>query len=324
MGGTVSIYAPDGSLVKTGPIGSQLLLPKLAYSGTYTILLAPEGTPGNATLHVGRLDLSIGALSIGAIVANQDGSWTMPVTYTVTNSGTVTAQPNWWDLGYLSANGVLDSSSQSYNPLNSRTTALAPGASYTLTANFTTTTGTALGTYTLFVKADGHNVNYTGGTNTDGGSLVESSETNNIVSASVTLNRPDLTVSGLTVGTVVANSDGTWTIPVTYTVTNSGTVTAQPGWWDIGYLSANGVLDNSSQSNNNYLNARTTALAPGVSYTVTASFTTTTGTAPGTYTFFVKADGHNVNYTGGTNTDGGNLAEANEANNTKSASVTLH
>jgi hypothetical protein len=253
-------------------------------------------------------------------VVNQDGSWTIPVTYTVTNGGTATALNDWFDVGYLSANGVLDNSSQSNGWLNRRITTLAPGVSYIITANYITSTSTAQGSYTFFVKADGHNTS-TGGTNTDNGNLVEPNETNNITSTTVTLAKPDLTIGPLIIGTIVANQDGSWTIPVTYTVTNNGTAPAQPNWNDIGYLSSNGVLDNNSQSSGS-LNLRSTVLAAGASYTVTASFTTSTSTAPGNYTFFVKADGHNTG-TGGTNTDNGSLVEGDETNNTASATVAL-
>jgi RHS repeat-associated protein len=276
----------------------------------------------SAVVTLMRPDLTIGPLTVGTIVANQNGSWTIPVTYTVTNSGTMPALPNWYDIGYLSTSGALDNSAQSSSYVGFRNTTLAPGASYTVTGNFTTNTSTAPGNYTFFVKTDGHNVSYTGGTNTDSGNLPEGDETNNVSSVTVTLARPDLTVGPLSVGTIVANQDGSWTIPVTYTVTNSGSVTAQPNWYDVGYLAANGVLDASSQSSS-YLNFRNVSLAPGATYTVSANFTASASTAPGNYTFFVKTDGHNASSTGGTNTDSGNLVEGDDTNNTSSATVTL-
>jgi YD repeat-containing protein len=330
MGGSLTVFAPDGTALVSGGIANgQIALPRLPMIGTYTMILSPGASTGTATLQLGTVDLTIGPLTMGAIVANQDGSWTIPVTYTVTNNGTLAAMPSWYDIGYLSANGVLDNGSLSNGFLNNRDTALAPGASYTVTANFTATPSTAAGNYTFFVKTDGHSDSIRGGSgnftvinNTDNGELLEVDETNNTSSATVTLARPDLTIGPLTIGAIVAQQDGSWTIPVTYTVTNNSTATAQPNWYDIGYLSANGVLDNSSQSNG-FLNQRSTALAPGASYTVTANFTTSPGTAARSYTFFVKTDGHNSSYTGGSNTDNGSLTEANETNNTSSASLTL-
>ena len=64
---------------------------------------------------------------------------------------------------------------------------------------------------------------------------------------------------------------------------NSGTVAAQPYWYDAGYLSANGVLDNGAQSSG-YLNFQSTSLAPGASYQINANFTVASSTAPGNYT----------------------------------------
>jgi RHS repeat-associated protein len=140
--------------------------------------------------------------------------------------------------------------------------------------------------------------------------------------ASPALAQVDLRVSAVSVGAVVSNANGSFSVPVTYTVTNAGSASTTGAWWDVAYLSADGVLDNTDQSQA-YLNQQTVMLAPGASYTLTKTFTTTTNTAAGTYTFIVKADGHNSTYTGGTNTDGGNLVEGNEANNTASRPVAL-
>src|SRR5689334_18081841 len=101
-------------------------------------------------------------------------------------------------MGYLSADGVLDNADQSTSFPNNQTVMLAAGASYTLTKTFTTTTATTPGAYTFIVKADGHNVSYSGGSNTDGGNLVEASEANNTASIAITLSRPDLVVGPLT------------------------------------------------------------------------------------------------------------------------------
>ena len=265
-------------------------------------------------------DLSLSGLTLGGIAANANGSWTIAVSFTVTNVGTGSAQPNWFDVGYLSSDSVLDNADQSNNYLNWRTVALAAGASYNVNASFTTSTSTAPGSYTFFVKTDGRN-SYTGGTPTNNGVVAEASETNNTASLAVTLSRPDLSVSGLTSGSVVANTNGSFTIPVSFTVTNVGTMAAQPNWFDVGYLSGDGVLDDADQSNT-YLMWRTVALGAGASYNVNASFTTSTSTAPGSYTFFVKTDGRN-SYTGGTPTNNGVLSEASETNNTASVAVTL-
>ena len=278
-------------------------------------------------------DLALSNVSIGTMTANSNGTYTIPVSYTVTNQGSVTANPNWYDLAYLSADGVLDNTDQVLSGNNIRTTALAPGVSYTLTINYTTSNSTPSGTYTLFLKTDGRNGGYAstgtyiGGVITDNGFLTESNEANNIVALPVSLNA-DLALSNVSIGTMTANSNGTYTIPVSYTVTNQGSVTANPNWYDLAYLSADGVLDNTDQvlSGNNI---RTTALAPGVSYTLTINYTTSNSTPSGTYTLFLKTDGRNGGYAstgtyiGGVITDNGFLTESNEANNISSTPVTL-
>src|SRR5439155_925587 len=167
-----------------------------------------------------------------------------------------------------------------------------------------TATTTAPGTYTLFVKADGRWTGGGGGTNTDNGRLVEANEANNTQALTLTLPvKPDLTVSNASIGVITVNQNGVYNIPVTFTVTNVGGVTAPPSWYDEGYLSVDGVLDNADLALSGYVN-HTVALAPGASYTTTTTFGTATTTAPGTYTLFVKADGQWVGGSG-TNTDNG-------------------
>jgi hypothetical protein len=261
-------------------------------------------------------------LTVGAIAPNHDGSWTIPVTYTVTNIGATAATPPWNDIGYLSIDAVLDNGDQSNGVLLANTsTTIAAGQSYTRTVSYTTSTTTAIGNYTFFLKTDGSNAG-TGGTNTDNGQLPESNETNNVASATVTLSRPDLSIGPLTLGTIVKNQDGSWGIPITYTVTNIGAAASTPPWNDVGYLSTNAVLDNADQSNGVLLANASATIAAGQSYTRTVTYTTTTTTAAGTYTFFLKTDGSNTG-TGGTNTDNGQVPESNKSNNVASVSVTL-
>jgi RHS repeat-associated protein len=273
-------------------------------------------------LVLSRPDFAVSGLTLGVVVSNPNGSFTIPVTYTVTNVGTIAAPAGWYDMGYLSSNATLDNADESNSYLTYRNAALAPGANYVVNASFTTSTTTGAGNYWFIVKADGHNPAHSGGTNTDAGQIAEANEANNAAVVNVALGRPDLAVSGLTLGAVVSNPDGSFTMPVTYTVTNVGTVASPAGWYDIGYVSADATLDNADQSNS-YLTYRNATLAPGANYVVNASFTTSTTTAAGTYRFFVKTDAHNQAHTGGTNTDAGSIAESNDANNASSVSVTF-
>jgi hypothetical protein len=132
--------------------------------------------------------------------------------------------------------------------------------------------------------------------------------------------RPDLQLSNVAVGAVTKNGNGSYSLPVTYTVTNGGASAAQPGWYDLGYLSPDATFDNSD--NNISWSSHGSALAVNASYTSTVTMTTSNTTAAGTYTLFFKTDGHG-SMVGGSNTDSGNLAESNEANNLVGVSVTL-
>src|SRR5205814_6771 len=161
------------------------------------------------------------------------------------------------------------------------------------------------------------------GTNTDNGYLAESNETNNTQSVAITLAaKPDLTVSNVSVGVIAVSQSGSYSFPVTYTVTNGGGSSAAPTWYDQAYLSTDATLDNADQNLSGY-HTQSTALAAGASYTVTTTFTTTSATAAGSYTLFIKADGRGSTNTVGTNTDNGYLAEADETNNTQALPITL-
>jgi hypothetical protein len=268
-------------------------------------------------------DLTVSNASVGAISVAQNGVYYLPVTYTVTNGGQTSAAPSWFDLAYLSANATLDDSDQNLAGYNTHSAALVAGASYTSTKTYSTTAGTAAGSYTLFVKADGRGSAVGTGTNTDSGNLVESNEANNTQALALTLPaKPDLTVSNVSVGAISVSQTGAYSIPVTFTVANLGGLAAPPNWYDLAYLSVDGVLDNADQNlvGKNYV---TTALAAGASYTATTTFNSPAVTAPGSYTLFVKTDGHGSALPLGTNTDTGNLVESNEANNTQALALTL-
>ena len=270
-----------------------------------------------------RPDLTVSNASVGAVTVNQNGTYNFPVTFTVTNIGGSTAVATWLDQGYLSADATLDNTDQNLTPYSGHYTSLAAGASYTLTTTFSTTSAaTAPGNYTLFIKADG-NGGAVGGSNTDNGRLAESNETNNTQALSITLPaRPDLAVAIVSVGTIVKNGTGSYSIPVTYTVANIGGMPAQPNWYDLAYLSANATLDNADLNLSGY-HAQPTALAAGASYTVTTTFTTATTTTAGNYTLFIKADGRGPAINVGANTDNGFVAEGDETNNAASVPISL-
>lgn len=55
--------------------------------------------------------------------------------------------------------------------------------------------------------------------------------------------KPDLVISDLVVGYAARQANGSYLIPVSFRVTNSGTLAATPPWTDRGYLSTNALLD---------------------------------------------------------------------------------
>ncbi|MBI3344191.1 MAG: hypothetical protein HY028_04940, partial [Gammaproteobacteria bacterium] len=322
----LTVYKPDGttlsSTTASSPGGGFLNLSNLPVTGTYTVLIDPYyGATATMQVKLGATDLVLSGATLGALTANQDGSYNIPVTFTVTNQGNVTAKAVWFDMAYLSADATLDNADQNLSGYNYRNTDVAPGASYTVTVTHRTLSTTAPGNYTLFIKADGHGTQV-GGANTNTGYLAEGNEVNNVQALTLTLpTKADLTVSSVTIGGIVKNANSSYSIPVTFTVTNQGSIAAKSYWFDLAYLSADATLDNADLNLSGY-NYRNTDVAPGASYTVTVTYTTSTTTTAGAYRLFIKADGHGAQV-GGTNTDSGNVTESNETNNAASVAITL-
>jgi len=258
-----------------------------------------------------RADLAISGLNGGAITAGQNGVYSIPVTFTVTNAGGSAAKATWYDYGYLSSNGALENTDAILGGRRTQSVDLAPAATVAASAVFTTTATTAPGNYTLFVKTDGN------ATPTSTGALVEGSETNNVVPLAITLPpRADLAISAVSIGAIWVAQSGAYNIPVSFTVSNLGGSAAKATWYDYGYLSVDATLQNADQTLG-ARHARTADLAPGASYAATATFTSTTATTPGNYTLFVKADGN------ATATSAGAVVEGSESNNTQSVGVVL-
>jgi YD repeat-containing protein len=128
-------------------------------------------------------DLTITSFSAGGVSGNPDGSYSIPVTYTVKNIGQGTAKASWSDRCYVSADTTLDTSDAVIGSV-SRSTDLASMASYTVNATCTTTTTIVPGSYTLFVKTDGAAQS---GSYSALSAVAESDETNNFVSVAINL-----------------------------------------------------------------------------------------------------------------------------------------
>jgi subtilase family serine protease len=194
------------------------------------------------------------------------------VRYTVRNIGPAPA-PAFVVRFYLSADDVLDGSDVL---LGARTLALGAGRASTLTSKFTVpATTSAPATYRVIAVVDGLE------------QRPELDETNNTAVSgplSVTLYRPDLTVTDVTTTTAAAAGRP---LGIRHTVRNIGPAPA--GSFVVRfYLSADDVLDESDV----LLGARTIArLAGGASATATSTFTVPADTTvPASYTVIVVAD----------------------------------
>lgn len=108
MGGTYTIYAPDGSVVATGGmVGQAIYLPSLPLTGTYSVYLAPATAVGAATIRVvtdatGLIPTTGGGVPT-TLEAGQNASYTFNAAanqpYSLSLGGFVTNPAN----GYLTA-----------------------------------------------------------------------------------------------------------------------------------------------------------------------------------------------------------------------------
>lgn len=307
----LEIRSPDGAVLASKSIStaSGSVGPvRLPATGGYTVVVNPQTTTGGSvTLQLGGPDLSIGSLSAGTVTANQNGSFNIPTTFTVTNSGIATAGPSWVDYAYVAPEAVLPIGAPTVG--TPRNVPLNAGASYSVNQTYVIT-GATPGARTLFIQVDSDGI----GGGDLAGQIAETSEGNNV--ASVSINLPtysDLSISNATVGTIGVAQSGAYTVPVSFTVTNLGTNPAIPTWTDRVFLSSSGVLDASSTAVAGW--PRNSNLSGGSSYNVSQTLNVT-GFQPGSYTLFMKADSHP--------TLAGVLKEADESNNaTAGFSVTL-
>ncbi|MGA2035934.1 MAG: CARDB domain-containing protein, partial [Thermoguttaceae bacterium] len=204
------------------------------------------------------------------------------VSWTVTNSGnTVWAGTRYWeDDVYLSRYSTLDTNRDTFlgSVIHSNATTLGATQSYSQTATFTLPDGiggTAANpqTFYLFVVTDPHGSTNTGMGDNDSSlgifaSAAYEDPSNNQASTPqpVIYREPDLQVTNLIVPTTPSYS-GT-TIPVTWTVTNTGNRDTRESFWiDRVYLSSSPSLDSTSYMLGESDHA--SILAQGNSYTTT-------------------------------------------------------
>ncbi len=219
-----------------------------------------------------KADLSVTGFAVGTLAVNQNGSYSIPVTFQVRNGGNVNATGTWYDRGYLSANATLEDTDQVLTNYHTRSSALAPGDSYSASLTLTTPTATASGAYTLIVKADGGSQASGQYAPTGPNVVAEVNEGNNTQSVPMVLPvKADLTVSNLAVGTITPRAGGGYNIPVTFAVNNIGGSPAIASWADRGYLSVDAIHGDADPILGGY-HTRTTNLAAGSSYWVSLTW----------------------------------------------------
>ncbi|MFB3112904.1 MAG: CARDB domain-containing protein, partial [Gemmatimonadales bacterium] len=288
-GSTVRIYNPNGTLltstsVTTSGGGINTVLPS---SGTYTILVDPNGTDtGSMTLLLASPDLTPTTFTAPSAATTQQA---ISLSWTVTNQGTGAAQPSWLDRVYLSTDQVYGGDTSV--TIVGTSTALAAGGSYTQTLTVTTPKVPA-GDYYLLLRVDHY------------GNVYEADETNNQRVVPITITTPDLAPTAFTAPNSATTQEA---ISLSWTVTNQGTASAQPSWTDRVYLSADQVFGGDT-----FVTSVTTgtALAVGANYTRTVTVTTPKVPA-GDYYLLLRVDHYNFVY------------EADETNNQAVVPITI-
>lgn len=176
----IYIYQPNSgatpwrSYVLNGS-GGTYDLANLPATGIYTVLVSPTGeATGTLQISLSLKNLVLGTPTVNSVEVNQNGSYRLSVSYTVTNTGPSPAKASWYDRGYLSVDGSYETSDPTIGS-RYQTTDLAPGASYTAEVVYTTSTAVVPGPYTLFVWSDAYK------------NVGESDETDNLLGVSVNL-----------------------------------------------------------------------------------------------------------------------------------------
>lgn len=246
------------------------------YQGEYnTTGNAEQNNAASMKITVSNVNLIVSA--IDAPSKATPGAATT-VTWTGKNSGTGTANGDWWDIVYLSADGTLDGADIAVGSFNaSAVSPLAANATYQGSAQLDLPSGLADGTYHLFVRTDAY------------GYQAESSNDDNTLGVTIEIRSGNLVVSSISgpAGGIAGQP-----ISFTYTVANTGTGSAAAGqWYDYAYLSTDTVLDNSDIGLGLIDITDEAPLAAGASYSKTVSnLTIPSYVGNGTYYLILRSD----------------------------------
>jgi subtilisin family serine protease/uncharacterized membrane protein len=272
-----------------------LTIPSGLGLGTYYVIGEADGLKVVAETQEGN-NAAARAVQIGpdlivsAFTVPSKGGGPISVTDTTTNQGSANV-PGTVIRFYLSANSLLDANDtllQGSRPV----AALVSGGSDSGTTTVTIPLSTSAGTYYVIAKADADNV------------VLETQEGNNTLARSIQIGG-DLVVSALTAPSKLGAG-------VAFTATDT---TKNQGGGNVGasltqfYFSTDALLG----SNDPLLNGSRAieALGAGEASTGNTTLTIPSGTAPGSYYLFAKAD------------NGGAVTETQETNNTAVKVVTI-
>ncbi|GAB1542484.1 hypothetical protein NUACC21_51580 [Scytonema sp. NUACC21] len=239
------------------------------------------------TITGNNADLEVTAATAPSTVSTQEN---VSVSWTVKNTGTLTAPSYWYDAVYISSDNTLDANDTVVSSWNSNSSSLAVNQEYTLTRDITIPTQRTGDQYLLFV-ADAYN--YQG----------ELNKTNNVRALPITVTAPDLVITN---ATVPVKSYPNSRIEVSWTVKNQGNISALRDWYDSIYLSNDETLNTNEDTQlKQVYTSHLTPLAAGEEYNISQLLTLPSNTPIGSrYLIFVT---DSYNYQGETNETNNNL-----------------
>lgn len=277
-------------------------LPAAINAGARYLLFIADGAlfqaESNDNNNVRAVPITVASPDLTLVAANAPATITVgqnfSVDWTVQNVSATVAAPvsSWFDYIYFSldttvgAGDVLLATNSRSNP-----TGFAPGESYTasktLAASFSGMQLSGPG-HLLFVANGGNN-------------LGETSRTNNTLAVPVTLQAPDLTITGASGPPSAGFGE---LAPISWTVQNIGNVAASAVWFDQIYLSVDNTFNSGDFGITSSPSTAAIPLDPGETHTFNSSITIPSYlVGPGDYYLIVRANSFGIGETDRGNND---------------------
>jgi subtilase family serine protease len=202
---------------------------------------------------------------------------TIPVGWTVENSGSTSASSDWWDHLYLSTDEILGNGDDVLLLARSASgdSPLAPGATYSPDENLSLSRDLVPGVYHVFLSVDHF------------GAQAEVVNSDNVLSTIITLTAPDLAVTPVTTPAAIIPGDA---FSVEWEIANVGAGDAYQGWNTQAWLSLDSVIDGSDLLLGSTTSAGHSPLGPGSSYVDSISSSIPRATPHGAYKLIVVTD----------------------------------